>query len=174
MLSTLIVSCSREFDGLSASKKPLPSNSLNEPRILLTIAWRTAKPIRLCTGSMAYVPVRCDFVSAMFASVDGRDPECATAGPVRAPLSCRGQHLVMPVRDHAGEIGDAAEERGVVAVELRGAAHERGALPLRVRLHSTVVSADDVRARDRGPRRGGDRRARDLAAQRHAPRDGRL
>ena len=52
MLATLMVSCRLELVGSSASKWPEPSNSLNEPRTLVTMAWRATNPIRLWVGSM--------------------------------------------------------------------------------------------------------------------------
>jgi hypothetical protein len=57
MLAALMVNVRCELVGFSVSKKPEPSNSLNEPRTLVTIAWRATNPILLWVGSMAYVPV---------------------------------------------------------------------------------------------------------------------
>ena len=51
----------------SPSTIAAPSNSLNEPRTLVTIAWRATKPIRVWVGSRVQVPVR----SAMVAGVVG-------------------------------------------------------------------------------------------------------
>ena len=51
MLAVSIVTCTREFAGLVPSSVPVPSNSLNAPRTLVTIAWRATKPIRVCAGS---------------------------------------------------------------------------------------------------------------------------
>ena len=53
MLAAWILSSRCEPAGRSASKYPLPSNSLNEPRTLVTMAWRATKPMRLCVGSIA-------------------------------------------------------------------------------------------------------------------------
>jgi hypothetical protein len=52
MLAAWIVSCRCEFAGFVVSSSPPPSNSSNEPRTLVIIAWRATKPIRLCAGSM--------------------------------------------------------------------------------------------------------------------------
>lgn len=52
MLAALMVNCRFELAGFSASKWPDPSNSLNEPRTLVTIAWRATNPMRLWVGSI--------------------------------------------------------------------------------------------------------------------------
>ena len=51
MLAALIVTCARELAGLAPSSVAVPSNSLNAPRTLVTMAWRATKPIRECAGS---------------------------------------------------------------------------------------------------------------------------
>ena len=53
MLAAVIVSCELEFVGLAASRVAVPANSLNEPRTLVTIAWRATKPMRVWVGSRA-------------------------------------------------------------------------------------------------------------------------
>ena len=53
MLAASMVSSRWLAAGFSASKYPVPVNSLNEPRTLVTMAWRATNPIRLWVGSMA-------------------------------------------------------------------------------------------------------------------------
>ena len=52
MLAAWIVSRSCDVLGSSASKEAEPAKSLNDPRTLVTMAWRATKPIRLCVGSI--------------------------------------------------------------------------------------------------------------------------
>ena len=43
--------------GLAASITIVPATSSNEPRTLVTIAWRATKPTRVWLGSMVQVPL---------------------------------------------------------------------------------------------------------------------
>ncbi len=52
MLPAWITSSADEAAGSAASKCALPSNSLNWPRTVVTIAWRAEKPTRLCAASI--------------------------------------------------------------------------------------------------------------------------
>ena len=47
MLAASIVTSTREFAGFSPSSTAVPANSSNEPRTLVTMAWRATKPIRV-------------------------------------------------------------------------------------------------------------------------------
>jgi hypothetical protein len=51
MLAALMVTRAEERVGLAASMVAVPSNSLNAPRTLVTIACRATKPIRVWAGS---------------------------------------------------------------------------------------------------------------------------
>ncbi len=46
-----------ERAGSAPSRRRVPSCSMNEPRTLVTMAWRTVKPMLLCAGSIVYSPV---------------------------------------------------------------------------------------------------------------------
>ena len=52
MLAAWMVSWALDLAKSPASTTALPSNSLNAPRTLVTIAWRATKPMRVWAASM--------------------------------------------------------------------------------------------------------------------------
>jgi hypothetical protein len=57
MLAVFAVSAALEAAGLAPSRVSEPSNSVNRPRTLATMAWRAENPMVVCVGSICQVPV---------------------------------------------------------------------------------------------------------------------
>jgi hypothetical protein len=71
MLAAWMVSCPVDLVKSVPSMTALPSNWLNAPRTLVTIAWRATNPIRVWAGSMTYVPDSSDKVAGMVLAAIG-------------------------------------------------------------------------------------------------------